>query len=113
MKKRLILSVILLTSFLSYGQTSLYENPQFDLIAADHKVIAILLFNASVKLRPKQMRELSTSDIEKLEESESYSIQRSMYSWFLKRKGRGTLAINIQDISLTNSILSKQSISID
>lgn len=36
-----------------------------------------------------------------------------MYSWFLKRKGRGTLAINIQDISLTNSILSKQSISFD
>ena len=60
------------------------------------------------------MKELSTSDIEKLEKlekSESYSIQRSMYSWFLKRKG--TLAINIQDISLTNSILSKQSISID
>lgn len=111
MKKRLILSVILLTSFLSYGQTSLYENPQFHQIAADHKVIAILPFNASVKLRPKQMKELSTSDIEKLEESESYSIQRSMYSWFLKRKG--TLAINIQDISLTNSILSKQSISID
>ena len=113
MKKRLILSVILLTSFLSYGQTSLYENPQFDQIAADHKVIAILPFNASVKLRPKQMKELSKSDIEKLEESEGYSIQRSMYSWFLKRKGRGTLAINIQDISLTNSILSKQSISID
>lgn len=56
MKKRLILSVILLTSFLSYGQTSLYENPQFDQIAADHKVIAILPFNASVKLRPKQMK---------------------------------------------------------
>ena len=111
MKKRLILSVILLTSFLSYGQTSLYENPQFDQIAADHKVIAILPFNASVKLRPKQMKELSKSDIEKLEESEGYSIQRSMYSWFLKRKARGTLAINIQDISLTNSILSKQSIS--
>lgn len=57
------------------------------------------------------MKELSKSDIEKLEESEGYSIQRFMYSWFLKRKGRGTLAINIQDISLTNSILSKQSIS--
>ena len=113
MKNLLCLIVTLIISFLSNGQTSLYENPQFDQIAADHKVIAILPFSASVKLRPKQMKELSKSDIEKLEESEGYSIQRSMYSWFLKRKGRGTLAINIQDISLTNSILSKQSISFD
>lgn len=113
MKNLLCLIVTLIISFLSHGQTSLYENPQFDQIAADHKVIAILPFSASVKLRPKQMKELSKSDIEKLEESEGYSIQRFMYSWFLKRKGRGTLAINIQDISLTNSILSKQSISFD
>ena len=111
MKNLLYLIVTLIISFLSHGQTSLYENPQFDQIAADHKVIAILPFSTSVKLRPKQMKELSKSDIEKLEESEGYSIQRFMYSWFLKRKGRGTLAINIQDISLTNSILSKQSIS--
>ena len=111
MKNLLCLIVTLIISFLSLGQTSLYENPQFDQIAADHKVIAILPFSTSVKLRPKQMKELSKSDIEKLEESEGYSIQRFMYSWFLKRKGRGTLAINIQDISLTNSILSKQSIS--
>ena len=111
MKNLLYLIVTLIISFLSHGQTSLYENPQFDQIAADHKVIAILPFSTSVKLRPKQMKELSKSDIEKLEESEGYSIQRFMYSSFLKRKGRGTLAINIQDISLTNSILSKQSIS--
>ncbi len=113
MKKLIFLITTLIISFLSHGQTNLYENPQFDEIAADHKIIAILPFSASVELRPKQMKELSNADIEKLEASEGYSIQRSMYSWFLKRKGRGTLAINIQDISLTNSILSKQSISFD
>ncbi len=111
MKKTSLISILLFT-IATYGQTNLYENPKFDEIAATHKTIAIIPFSTSIELRPKDMKEISASDLEKMENDEGYSIQSAMYSWFLKRKKRGTLKIDVQDVLVTNAKLSKKDISL-
>ncbi len=87
------------------AQTNLYQYPQFAEKTADHKVIAILPFDAKVSLRPKQMKELSEEQFKKLEKDEGLAVQSAMYSWFLKRKKRGDLLVSIQDPKRTNALL--------
>ncbi|MER3373890.1 MAG: hypothetical protein RIM83_04570 [Allomuricauda sp.] len=100
-----------LLPFSVLSQTSLYENPDFDQIADSHKIIAMVPFKAQVKLRPKQMKDMTDEQLDRLERSEGESIQSAMYSWFLKRKKRGKmLHIEVQDPKITNALLSKQNI---
>lgn len=92
------------------AQTNLYQHPEFDQLTADHKIIAIIPFQASVNLRPKQMKEMTAAQMQELEESEGLSIQSAMYSWFLKRKKRGDLEVDLQDPKRTNALLMKADI---
>ena len=109
--KILNLTVVLLLVAVSYGQTNLYENPDFDEIAKEHNIIAILPFKTQVKLRPKQMKDMTTEQLEKLEKAEGEGIQSAMYSWFLKRKKRGDMQhTNIQDPKTTNALLARNDI---
>ncbi|HEX9826187.1 MAG TPA: hypothetical protein VGA80_06280 [Flavobacteriaceae bacterium] len=108
--------LITLTLFLSFfasiqAQTSLYENPDFDKIAESHKIIAIVPFKTQVKLRPKQMKDMTIEQLQKLEREEGESVQTAMYSWFLKRKKRGDLkTLELQEPRVTNVMLKKQNI---
>ncbi len=110
MKNKLFfIAFIVSTTILS--QTNLYENPEFDKIAKNHKSIAILPFKATVKLRPKEMAKMTADQFKRLEKSEGKSIQTAMYSWFLKRKKRGKLtSIEVQDPNKTTALLSKKNI---
>ncbi|APG60266.1 hypothetical protein [Christiangramia salexigens] len=92
------------------AQTNLYQHPQFETRTADHKIIAILPFEANVSLRPKQMKEISQEQLADLEKNEGLSVQSAMYSWFLKRKKRGDLLIDIQDVKRTNALLLQNNI---
>ncbi|MFD1095071.1 hypothetical protein [Salegentibacter chungangensis] len=102
--------MVLLTGFSSNAQTNLFEHPDFESIAKDHKKIAIIPFQAKVKLRPKQMKEITVEDLKELEKGEGLAIQSSMYSWFLKRKKRGDLFIDVQDPKRTNALLYQNNI---
>lgn len=92
------------------AQTNLYQHPDFDAKTSDHKKIAILPFDANVSLRPKQMKEISQEQLEELEKNEGLSVQSAMYSWFLKRKKRGDMVVDIQDTKRTNALLSQNEI---
>lgn len=102
----LILGIGLFSS-VAFAQTNLFEHPDFEALAKDHKIIAIVPFDATVKLRPKEMKNLQPGQLEQMQKSEGLAIQSSMYSWFLKRKKRGKLLINVQDPNKTNAILSQ------
>ncbi|RNC84182.1 MAG: hypothetical protein ED556_12050 [Winogradskyella sp.] len=111
MKKIFLLGTMLLLFCSSFAQTNLYENPEFDEIAKNHKSIAIIKFKTQVKLRPKQMKDMTPEKLEKLEQAESEGLQAGMYSWFLKRKKRGKMtSIEVQDPKRTNALLAKQGI---
>jgi hypothetical protein len=44
MKKLLLFTLIVFSSNLNFSQTNLFENPDFDKIAIDHKIIGVIPF---------------------------------------------------------------------
>ncbi|OUU01843.1 MAG: hypothetical protein CNE98_06160 [Bacteroidetes bacterium MED-G17] len=96
--------------FSANAQTNLYTNPDFETIAAEHNIIAIIPFKTTVKLRPKAMKNMNEDDFIELQVKESENLQASMYSWFLKRKKRGSLSVDVQNNFKTNAILKKNEI---
>jgi hypothetical protein len=111
MRKLFLAFAVSIFSFAAFSQTHLYENPAFDELSKNHQVIAVIPFDATVALRPKQMKDISPEQLERMEKSEGESVQSGMYSWFLKREKRGALRVKVQDISKTNSLLKKNGIS--
>ena len=113
--KHLLLTLMLLFGFvITNAQTNLYENPEFDEIAQTHNIIAVVPFKTQVKLRPKQMKDMTEEQLHRLERAEGESIQTAMYSWFLKRKKRGKLqSIEVQDPKVTTAMLKRNSIDYD
>ncbi|SMD46401.1 hypothetical protein SAMN00777080_5090 [Aquiflexum balticum DSM 16537] len=107
MKTFLFLIFILFVSNYSQAQTHLYEHPKFDEITKNHELVAILPFKTSITLRPKDMKDMSAEQLDRMEVSEGLSIQSAMHSWFLKREKRGTLKTNFQDPAVTNAKLKR------
>ena len=105
--KLFITTLILVLGVSGYAQTNLFEHPNFKEIAKEHKIIAILPFDAKVTLRPKQMKDITPDQLKDMEKGEGLSIQQSMYTWFLQRQKRGSLTVSVQDPKKTNAILSK------
>lgn len=110
MKKLLLFAILIVTFSKTISQTHLYEHPQFDSIAKNHKSIAIIPFKTQVKLRPKKIKEITEEQLANLEKSEAFGLQSGMHSWFLKRKKRGKLNIEVQQPTRTNAILKKAEI---
>ncbi len=53
--KKINLSIVLIISFFSsYGQTSLFVNPEFSEHGNDHEIIAVIPFETTISLRPKK-----------------------------------------------------------
>ena len=113
MKKLSLTLIICLLGIVGFAQTHLYENPSFDKIAKEHQIIGIIPFKASVTLRPKQMKEITPEQLDRMEKAEGEGIQSAMYSWFLKREKRGTLTVKVQDPATTNAKLKKTGITIE
>lgn len=113
MKNRISIFVLSFISISIFAQTNLYENPDFDKIVKRHKVIGIIPFKASVTLRPKQMKDITPEQLDRMEKSEGESIQDAMYSWFLKREKRGELTVKVQTPATTNAKLLKAGLSPD
>lgn len=110
MKKIIALSLSISFCLMSLAQTNFYEDPRFPAISKTHQIIAILPFDATVTLRPKQMKDISPEQLERMELSEGEGIQGAMHSWFLKRKKRGSLQVNVQSPSVTKAKLLKKGI---
>ena len=114
MKNLLFVFTLFIVGTTTNAQTNLYENPEFDNIAKSHKIIAVVPFKTQVKLRPKQMKDMTNEQLERLEKAEGEGIQTAMYSWFLKRKKRGKLEnIEVQDPKTTTALLKRNDISYD
>ena len=103
-------SLLLLVLTPSLAQTNFYEDPRFEAIAKTHESIAILPFDASVSLRPKQMKDITPEQLDRMELAEGEGIQNAMHSWFLKRKKRGSLLVDVQTPNVTRAKLLKAGI---
>ena len=112
MKKLLLILVVVLFSTSAFTQTRLYVNPAFGQKTKNHKVIAVLPFQVTLKLRPKQMRDITPQQLTDMEYSQGKGIQSAMFSWFLARGKKGQLKVRVQDPMTTNAILGKKGITI-
>ena len=104
--------IFLLFSTYSISQTKLYVHPDGDNYAKNTQTIALLPLNVQVKLRPKQLKDFTSEQIEEMEKNESLDIQKGMHSWFLTRKKRGEFSKSIQTPQRTNALLKKAGIDI-
>jgi len=93
-----------------FSQTKLYVHPDAKTYVSKTKIIAILPLNTSVKLRPKELKDFTSEQIVEMEKAEALSIQSAMYSWFLTRKKRQELLVDVQNPTITNSLLKKAGI---
>lgn len=105
--------ISILVNLAAFSQTSLYVNPDFANISNGHKIIGIMPFKASVKLRPKQMKEITFRQLVSMERAESKSVQEALYLWFKKREKKGMLTVKVQDPVVTNVKLKKEGITVD
>lgn len=110
MKKTLL--IFLLISTYSISQTKLYVHPDGDTYSKNTQTIALLPLNVQVKLRPKQLKDFTSEQIEEMEKNESLDIQKGMHTWFLTRKKRGEFSKSIQTPQRTNALLKKAGIDI-
>ena len=62
MKKLLFFTLTIFFSNSIISQTNLFENPDFDEIAKQHKIIGVIPFKASISLRPKQMKDITPNN---------------------------------------------------
>ena len=109
--KKILIIFLLFSSYLG-AQTKLYVHPDGDNYAANTKTMAILPLDTQVKLRPKQLKEFTSEQIEEMEKAEALDVQKGMHSWFLTRKKRGSLTINVQTPARTNALLKKAGVDI-
>jgi hypothetical protein len=112
MKKLLLISLAVFITTVSFSQTKLYVHPDADTYVANTKTIAILPLKVQVKLRPKQLKDFTSEQMTTMNKDEALDVQKGMYSWFLTRKKRGSLLVEIQNPARTNALLKKNGIDI-
>lgn len=110
MKKIIFAFAIIFVSLQwSHAQKKVYLSDKFEALSKNHKVIAILPFETTLKLKTK--KKYSKTELKKLEEKEGYAVQSALESYFLNRKKKKKLSIEFQDINTTNTLLKKNNIS--
>jgi hypothetical protein len=111
MKNTLTILSLLITTAL-FSQTKLYVNPNANYYVSKTKTMAILPLKVQVKLRPKQLKDFTSEQIEQMDKDEALDVQKAMYTWFLTRKKRGTMLVEVQNPARTNALLKKNGIDI-
>ncbi len=112
MRKIIFIAFLLISYSTSFSQTKLYVHPDGENYAANTKSIALLPLKVQVKLRPKQLKDFTQEQIVEMQQAEALDIQKGMHSWFLTRKKRGSLSINVQTPARTNALLKKAGVDI-
>lgn len=77
--KTLLFLLLIFTAYHSYSQTrEIYVNPNFGELTRDHKKLAILPFKMIIKLRPKQMEQMTPAQRQQLEKDEGLAVQSAL-----------------------------------
>lgn len=101
MKRSLIFLVAV--TLLLQSCAKIFYSPDATSLARAQKVIAIAPPNVSITTR----KNIDGSALIEQQRTESVNFQREMYSWMLRRKMRGTIFVDIQDVETTNAKLAK------
>ncbi len=100
---RLVVLVTLLP--LLAGCATVYTDPDFPVYQDQHGTIAILPFD--VTINPERRWSVSQNQIDLMASEQAESFQRALYTQYLQGHQRGRYAIEFQDISETNTLLTR------
>ncbi|MCB0373095.1 MAG: hypothetical protein KDD31_08820 [Muricauda sp.] len=107
--KKIVFILVLLCSTLSFAQKNIYENPRFDEMTQDHKVLAIVPFIAYLELK----KTVDHDELQVLAKKEGYAVQNALETYFSKRKKRKKFNVDFQNINDTNALLAQKGIDYD
>ncbi len=114
MKKLFAFSALLLFATVTFSQSKqIYTNPDFNALAKNHKVLAIIPFKATIGLRPKEKEKLSAAEYKEMQLKEGLAVQSALHSFFLKKKSKYSFSVDFQDVNRTNALLKKNNINIE
>jgi hypothetical protein len=101
MKKSLIL--LIGVTILLQSCAKIFYTPDARSLAQNQKIIAI----APPKVSIAAKKNIDGAALIEQQKTESINFQREMYSWMLKRKMRGNVIVEIQDVETTIALLAK------
>ncbi len=104
MKKSFIL--LIGVAILLQSCAKIFYTPDSRALAQNQKIIAIAPPRVSIAAR----KNIDGNALIEQQKTESVNFQREMYSWMLKRKMQGSVAVEIQDVETTIALLSKAGI---
>lgn len=104
--KKILLFLLILTSYQSFSQKNIYENSRFDELSDNHEILAIVPFIAKLELEQSLSKEEQT----KLAEREGYAVQDALETYFSRRKKRKKFNVEFQNIKNTNALLAQNNI---
>ncbi|GGK89307.1 hypothetical protein ACD591_18475 [Rufibacter glacialis] len=106
----LVFLILGLSGAVSAQTKEIYTNPAFETLAKQHKVVAILPFDARIGLRPNQMKSMTPERIKEMEKNEGLAVQSALQTYFLKVSSKDDYTVSFQDAATTNALLLKNNI---
>lgn len=100
-------STLLLLFSLITSCATVYTAPDFLVYKVDHKKIALLPFDVTINPGHKS-KDVSQAELQDLEIKQGESFQRALYTQFLQGQQRGRYTVQFQDISETNTLLTRK-----
>jgi hypothetical protein len=97
------LTIIMLVAILFSSCAKIFYSPDAYTLAHNQKIIAIIPPTVSIAAKKK----FSAEAMKEQQKTESLNFQNEMYSWMLKRKMKGKISQEIQEIETTNAKLKK------
>ena len=85
---------------------TVYTAPDFSEYQARHKTVAILPFDVSIN--PERRWSVSQQQIDQMAIEQAESFQRALYTQYLQGQQRGRFTVEFQDISETNTLLTRK-----
>jgi hypothetical protein len=89
---------------------AIYVNPDFNKLARNHKELAILPFDVTMDLRPKERQQITDEQLHEMEIREGEGVQSALHSYFLKKRAQNDFKVDFQDPRKTNAELLKAGI---
>lgn len=94
---------------LLHAQKNVYESNKFDVLSADHKILAIIPFFTHLDLKEN----IEKGEVKQLEEKEGYAVQNALETYFGLGKKKKKFRVEFQNIKNTNALLAQENISYD
>ena len=99
MKRSIFL--LIAAPFLLQSCAKIFYSPDATSLAMTQRIVAIAPPKVSIAAR----KNIDGNALIEQQKTESINFQREMYSWMLKRKMKGTILVDIQDVETTNAKL--------